>query len=169
MQKWLPEPETRPFWTNAEDEVLGLDGKWHTSNKATIWRWRSAYHNDFAARMHRLSITHTMYAKGHPWENLIEAQFGIQARVGEYQWAKCKSVDEAVEIHRDLIRDHNRLPHFAHQKRQDQKKSPLEVLGSVRGREVDHGTLHRAFNRMSWTRRTDARGFVRIGRWRIYV
>ena len=41
----------RPFWSDAEDEVLGVDGKWHTSNKATIWRWRSAYQNDFAARM----------------------------------------------------------------------------------------------------------------------
>jgi hypothetical protein len=51
MRKWHAEPETRPFWTDAEDEVLGVDGKWHTSNKATIWRWRSAYQNDFAARM----------------------------------------------------------------------------------------------------------------------
>ena len=51
MRKWLLDPETRPFWTDAEDEVLGLDGQWHTSNKATIWRWRSAFQNDFAARM----------------------------------------------------------------------------------------------------------------------
>jgi len=51
MRKWFPEPETRPFWTDAEDEVLGVDGNWHTSNKATIWRWREAYQNDFAARM----------------------------------------------------------------------------------------------------------------------
>lgn len=43
--------ETRPFWTNAEDEVLGVDGEWHTSNHATIWRWREAYQNDFVARM----------------------------------------------------------------------------------------------------------------------
>jgi hypothetical protein len=50
-RKWFIEPETRPFWTDAEDEVLGVDGKWHQSNKATIWRWRSAYQNDFAARM----------------------------------------------------------------------------------------------------------------------
>ncbi len=28
-----------------------MDGSWHTSNKATIWRWRAAYQNDFAARM----------------------------------------------------------------------------------------------------------------------
>ncbi len=50
-RKWFLEPETRPFWSDAEDEVLGVDGNWHTSNKATIWRWRSAYQNDFAARM----------------------------------------------------------------------------------------------------------------------
>jgi hypothetical protein len=51
MEKWFNEPETRPFWTNAEDEVLGVDGNWHTSNQATIWRWRRAYQNDFEARM----------------------------------------------------------------------------------------------------------------------
>lgn len=51
MRKWFAEPETRPFWTNAEDEVVGADGEWHTSNQATVWRWRSAYQNDFAARM----------------------------------------------------------------------------------------------------------------------
>jgi hypothetical protein len=50
-QKWFYEPETRPFWANAEDEVMGADGNFHTSNKATIWRWREAYQNDFAARM----------------------------------------------------------------------------------------------------------------------
>lgn len=50
-RKWFPEPETRPIWTDAEDEVLGTDGAWHNSNKATIWRWRQAYQNDFAARM----------------------------------------------------------------------------------------------------------------------
>ncbi|TWT97630.1 hypothetical protein Pla108_17820 [Botrimarina colliarenosi] len=50
-QKWFQEPETRPLWTDAVDEVLGVDGNWHTSNHATIWRWRSAYQNDFAARI----------------------------------------------------------------------------------------------------------------------
>jgi hypothetical protein len=51
LRKWFYEPETRPFWSDTEDEVLGADNRWHTSNKATIWRWRSAYQNDFAARM----------------------------------------------------------------------------------------------------------------------
>ncbi|BFT69500.1 nucleoside hydrolase-like domain-containing protein [Paenibacillus sp. P36] len=45
------EPEIRPLWCDAADEVLGVDGSWHTSNKASIWRWRSAFQNDFSARM----------------------------------------------------------------------------------------------------------------------
>lgn len=51
LLKWHSEPETRPVWTDAEDEVLGADGSWHTSNHATIWRWREAFQNDFVARM----------------------------------------------------------------------------------------------------------------------
>lgn len=51
MQKWFVEPETRPFWCDAQDEVIGADGKWYTTNKATLWRWREAYQNDFSARM----------------------------------------------------------------------------------------------------------------------
>mgnify|MGYP001588048268 FL=1 len=51
MTKPLLNPETRPFWSNAEDEIIGADGNWHTSNHATIWRWREAYQFDFAARM----------------------------------------------------------------------------------------------------------------------
>ncbi len=50
-QKWHLQRETRPFWADAEDEVLGIDNRWHTDNHATIWRWREAYQNDFAARM----------------------------------------------------------------------------------------------------------------------
>ena len=51
MQKWHLQEETRPFWTDAEDEVLGTDSRWHTGNHATIWRWREACQCDFAARM----------------------------------------------------------------------------------------------------------------------
>ncbi|MGA9071614.1 MAG: nucleoside hydrolase-like domain-containing protein, partial [Terracidiphilus sp.] len=55
-----PHGETHPIWTQGGDEffratsrdtVTGVDGKEHTSDQATIWRWRAAYQNDFAARM----------------------------------------------------------------------------------------------------------------------
>lgn len=49
--KWHLAPETRPIWTDADDEVLGSDNRWHDTNHATLWRWRGAFQNDFAARM----------------------------------------------------------------------------------------------------------------------
>jgi transposase len=118
---------------------------------------------------HRLHIRQELYPKGHPWQNLIESQFGIQKRLGEYAWSRCRRIAEASELHRDLIRDHNRLPHWAHRQRNDGKRTPLEVLGPARGRETDAATLHRAFNQMVWRRKTDPQGFIHLGRWRVYV
>jgi hypothetical protein len=52
--------ETRPIWTqggfplfglDSRDEVAGVDGRRTRSDQATIWRWRDAYQNDFAARI----------------------------------------------------------------------------------------------------------------------
>ncbi len=37
--------------TTSADTVAGIDGKSYVSDQATIWRWRTAYQNDFAARM----------------------------------------------------------------------------------------------------------------------
>ncbi len=44
-------PETRPIWTDADDEVTGDDGRVYINNQVTIWRWRKAFQHDFAARM----------------------------------------------------------------------------------------------------------------------
>jgi len=55
-----PYGETHPIWTQGGDEfarvtsqdaVIGSDGQEHISDQATIWRWRDAFQNDFAARM----------------------------------------------------------------------------------------------------------------------
>jgi transposase len=125
--------------------------------------------HDFARVNRRLGIHHEMYEKGHPWQNLIESQFGIQARIGEYHWERCRSISAAVEFHRELIRDHNRLPHWAHRRRNDGKQAPLEVLGASHGQAVEPAELQRAFGQRYCQRRIDAHGFVRLGRWKIYV
>jgi len=55
-----PYGEGHAIWTQggdmfsrvtSQDTVLGADGKEHVSDQATIWRWREAFQNDFAARM----------------------------------------------------------------------------------------------------------------------
>ncbi len=52
--------EPRPFWTQGGDAYPGRDssrdtviagGRTYTSDQATIWRWRTAFQHDFAARM----------------------------------------------------------------------------------------------------------------------
>ncbi len=46
--------ETRPIWTDilaTRDRVEVEKDRFETSNLATIWRWREAFQNDFAARM----------------------------------------------------------------------------------------------------------------------
>ncbi|KAL0931580.1 cellulose-binding protein [Colletotrichum truncatum] len=43
--------ESGKHFADAVDSVVGVDGRVHTSNFATIWRWRQAFQNDFAARM----------------------------------------------------------------------------------------------------------------------
>jgi hypothetical protein len=39
------------LWTSTVDSVRDMDGKTSSSNQATVSRWRSAFQNDFAARM----------------------------------------------------------------------------------------------------------------------
>jgi Protein of unknown function (DUF1593) len=55
-----PYGETHAIWSqggdelsrsSSQDRVVGADGLEHISDQATIWRWREAYQNDFAARM----------------------------------------------------------------------------------------------------------------------
>lgn len=55
-----PYGETHPIWTQggdlfsrvtSQDTVTGAEGRRYTSDQSTIWRWREAFQNDFAARM----------------------------------------------------------------------------------------------------------------------
>jgi len=94
---------------------------------------------------------------------------GSIIRIGEYHWERCQTISSAVEFHRELIRDHNRLPHWAHRFRNDRKQAPLEVLGMAQGKAVEPPTLQRAFGQHFCQRRIDEQGFVRLGRWKIYI
>ena len=57
--------EIFPVWTNASDTVVGCDGKEYRSPQATIWRWRDAFQNDFAARMD-WTVSHDYRGANHP-------------------------------------------------------------------------------------------------------
>lgn len=58
-------PETRAIWTNATDSIVSrIDKNGYKGNRETIWRWRTEYQNDFAARM--LWTTQSFSDANHP-------------------------------------------------------------------------------------------------------
>jgi hypothetical protein len=88
--------ESRPHWTQggdsypgndtSRDAVIGVDGVTYVSDQATIWRWRSAFQHDFAARMD-WTVKAPSEANHNP-EITVNGQSGraplmIAARVGE--------------------------------------------------------------------------------------
>ena len=48
---WTQGGDSFPGRDNSKDTVVGVDGRGYTSDQATIWRWRTAFQHDFAARM----------------------------------------------------------------------------------------------------------------------
>jgi hypothetical protein len=84
-----PAGESRPVWSQGGDSFMRItsadtvDG--HTSDQATIWRWREAFQNDFAARM---DWTIQPFAKAnHPPVVVVNGEAGtaplrIKARTG---------------------------------------------------------------------------------------
>jgi hypothetical protein len=73
---------------NAQDfGVIGADGNYHADHKATIWRWRDAVQDDFAARMH-WTLTDNFAEAGHPPVVDVNGYTGteplvIEVRAGE--------------------------------------------------------------------------------------
>jgi Protein of unknown function (DUF1593) len=94
-----PHGEIRPIWTQGGDEfsritsqdtVTGTDGKQYTSDQATIWRWREAIQNDFAARM-SWTVSDYVHANHNPMVEVngqpgtapitIEAEVGVPVKL----------------------------------------------------------------------------------------
>jgi hypothetical protein len=88
--------EPRPNWTqggdsypgndNSRDAVVGMDGQTYVSDQATIWRWRTAFQHDFAARLD-WSVKPAREANHNPLVTLNgqagTAPLMLSARVGE--------------------------------------------------------------------------------------
>ncbi|MEO8657604.1 MAG: DUF1593 domain-containing protein [Bryobacteraceae bacterium] len=90
-----PYGETHPIWTqggemskrvSSQDTVTGADGREYVSDQATIWRWREAFQNDFAARMD-WTIANYAHANHNPVIQVNgeagTAPIEIEAHVGE--------------------------------------------------------------------------------------
>jgi len=75
------EPETRPIWTDTQDAVMGNDGRVYIDNHATIWRWRTHYQHDFAARMDW--CTRSVAEANHPPVPVVNTPQEISVEIGK--------------------------------------------------------------------------------------
>lgn len=119
-----------------------------------------------------LGIERHRIEPGRPWQNYIESHFNIVRRMADYHYARATTWAELRAAHDRFFADYNLQPHYAHQGREDGKRTPAEVLGWIGGAWCDEGELDRLF-RLRSPRVFDRYGGCPLGsmrykRWRIY-
>jgi putative transposase len=115
-----------------------------------------------------LGISKEEIEKGRPWQNYSETTFGIQKRMADWHFQKAGSWAELVEAHDRFVSNYNAQSHFAHQRREDGRRSPGEVLSWVSGMRFHPKDLERAFFSERFSRVLDASGYATLMRWRLY-
>lgn len=104
-----------------------------------------------------------------PYQSYIETTFGIQKRMADWHFARAETFADLARAHDTWREDYNAQRHWAHEGREDGRRSPEAVLGfytaSLRHRQED---LHRAFFSTRHARVLDALGYVRFLNWRLY-
>ena len=115
-----------------------------------------------------LGITKEQIARRQPWQSYIETAFNVQRRMADWDFGRAQSWQELQELHAAWVHDYNTQEHWAHQKRQDGRRSPKDVLGWHTGRRRDEEELARIFAPARFWRRVDQHGYVRFRNWRLY-
>jgi putative transposase len=105
--------------------------------------------------------------KGKPWQNFIETTFNIQRRMADYHFARAESWQELVDAHERWMEDYNAQRHWAHEHREDDRRSPEAVLGFYTGVRYHPEDLRRDFFESRFARVLDPLGYARLMHWRI--
>jgi len=115
-----------------------------------------------------LGIEKREIERGKPWQNYIESTFKIQRRMADWHFAKAPTWAELLAVHDQGVVNLNYQVHWAHQERDDDRRTPRDVLAWYNGRPVTPEDLHRLFYRTRFGRKLDKMGYVRFRHWRVY-
>jgi putative transposase len=115
-----------------------------------------------------LGIEHKPIEHHQPWQSYIEAMFGVQRRMADWDFATAKTWEELQHAHSRWVENYLGEGHWAHQHRPDGRHSPAEVLNWVMGTPHEPDELVRLFQPVRYERRLDRAGYVRFRRWRVY-
>ena len=92
----------------------------------------------------------------------------VQRRMGDWYFETAKSWEDLVAAHKKWVLDYNFQKHLAHEKREDGRHSPAEVLGWVTGKQFEPDYMYRAFSAICETRRLSKAGYARFRDFLLY-
>jgi len=115
-----------------------------------------------------LGIEKQEIKKGRPYQNYIEAAFGVQRRMADWSFENAHTWEDLLAAHEKWMRDYNFQKHMAHEKRDDGCHSPAAVLQWIKGIEVATEVVYQAFSGLCETRRLNKAGYVRFRNFFLY-
>jgi hypothetical protein len=124
---------------------------------------------DYATFLEALEIEACFIEKGKPWQNLIETQFKVQARLSDADFAQARTLDEVQAQHAAFIETFNTTAHWAHRRRGAGERTPTDVLGGAQGRPLDPAQLRSLLRDRQFPRTLNRHGFVSVQRFSIYA
>ena len=124
---------------------------------------------DYLAILRALDIEPLHIEQGKPWQNMIEAQCKVQLRLADFHFEQAQTLEDGQNQHAAFIETFNTTPHWAHRTRADGHRTPVEVLGWLRGRVVEPQRLRETFGRTEFLRTVNRDGFVSVQRFYLYA
>jgi putative transposase len=124
---------------------------------------------DYLAILRALDIEPLHIEQGKPWQNMIEAQFKVQLRLADFHFEQAQTLEDVQNQHAAFIETFNTTPHWAHRTGADGHRTPVEVLGWLRGRVVEPQRLRELFGRTELLRTVNRYGFVSVQRFYLYA
>jgi len=115
-----------------------------------------------------LGIEKKEIKKGKPYQNYIEAAFGVQRRLADWSFEKAQSWEDLLAAHEKWLLDYNHQRHMAHEAREDNCHSPASVLGWVKGMQPAPERIYRAFSAIGETRVLNKAGYAKFRNFLLY-
>lgn len=110
----------------------------------------------------QLGIEKREIKKGCPYQNYIEAAFGVRRRMADWAFESAQTWEDLLAAHDKWMRDYHFQRHFAHEKRDDGCHSPAAVLQWIKGVQPEPELVYQAFSAMCETRRLNKAGYARF-------
>jgi putative transposase len=106
--------------------------------------------------------------KGKPYQNYIEATFGVQRRMADWNFEKAQTYEDLLAAHEKWLLDYNHQKHMAHESRDDNCHSPAAVLNWQRGMQPAPELVYRAFAALGETRVLNKAGYAKFRNFLLY-